>query len=45
MSTNFPAELIKTNLEWSDFILNKKTINKIKEIENWLQYNDVLLND
>lgn len=45
MSGNFPAERIETNLEWEDLILNKKTISQIKEIETWLQYNHVLLND
>ena len=45
MSANFPAELIVTDLEWSDLILSTKTLNQIKEIEIWLQYNDVLLND
>ncbi|WP_372756903.1 ATP-binding protein [Mariniflexile sp.] len=45
MSANFPAELIDTDLEWSDLILNSKTLDHIKEIETWLKYNDVLLND
>lgn len=45
MSSDFPAEQINTDLEWEDLILNKKTINQIKEIETWLQYNHILLND
>ena len=45
MSANFPAELIETELEWSDLILNSKTLIQIKEIETWLLYHDVMMND
>lgn len=45
LSANFPAELIETDLEWNDLILNSKTLSQIKEIETWLSYNDVLMND
>lgn len=45
MSSEFPASLISTNLSWDDLILSEKTLDEIKEIETWLQYNDVLLND
>ncbi len=45
MSSDFPAQRIETDMEWSDLILNEKTIEQIMEIETWLQYNDILLND
>lgn len=45
LSQDFPASLIDTGLEWSDLILTKKTILEIKEIETWLQYNSVLMDD
>lgn len=45
LSSNFPAQLIETNLEWNDLILNTNTIKQIKEIETWLKFNDILLHD
>jgi len=43
LSTDFPAQLIKTNLEWKDLVLNDKTLAEIKEIETWLNFNTLLL--
>ncbi len=45
LSSNFPAQLIETDLVWDDLVLNNNTIKQIKEIETWLQYNDILLHD
>lgn len=45
MTSDFPAQRIETDMEWSDLILNEKTIEQIKEIETWLKYNTILLND
>ena len=45
LSQDFPARLITTGLEWDDLILKQKTIDEIKEIEVWLQYNEVLMNE
>ncbi|WP_299674378.1 ATP-binding protein [uncultured Dokdonia sp.] len=45
LSQDFPASLITTELSWDDLVLNNKTIQEVKEIETWLQYNDILLND
>lgn len=45
LSSIFPAQLIQTQLEWNDLVLNATTIKNIKEIETWLKYNDTLLND
>jgi AAA+ superfamily predicted ATPase len=44
LSSNFPAELITTELSWEDLVLHEKTMDEIKEIETWLKYNDTLLN-
>ncbi len=45
LSQDFPASLIETGMEWSDLILKEKTIQEIKEIEVWLQYNATLMNE
>jgi len=45
LSPTFPAELINTNMEWSDLILKEKTLNEVKEIETWLAHNETLLNE
>lgn len=44
LSSDFPAELITTELSWDDLVLQEKTMEEIKEIETWLKYNDTLLN-
>jgi AAA+ superfamily predicted ATPase len=43
LSSDFPAQLINTDLEWKDLVLQEKTLNDIREIETWLNYNDQLL--
>lgn len=45
MSQDFPASLISTDLEWEDLVLNTKTLEDVKEIENWLAYKETLMND
>ncbi|WP_423126907.1 ATP-binding protein [Gaoshiqia sp. Z1-71] len=45
LSSDFPAELITTRLEWTDLVLQEKTFSEIKEIETWLKHNDTLLNE
>lgn len=45
LSQEFPASLITTNLNWEDLVLSPKTLKEVREIENWLDYNEVLLND
>ncbi|WP_053086738.1 ATP-binding protein [Cyclobacterium amurskyense] len=44
-SPNFPAELIRTELEWEDLILSEKTFSQIKALEDWLTYNKRLMED
>lgn len=41
----FPAELLTTQLEWNDLVLNAATLHQIRELETWIQYNDVLLHE
>ena len=43
LSSDFPAQLIETDLEWDDLILNEKTTTQIAEIETWLKYNQDLM--
>lgn len=45
LGPNFPASPIETKLEWSDLVLNQRTLKEIKELETWLKYNSVLLDD
>jgi len=45
LSSDFPAQLITTQLEWQDLVLQDKTLEEIKEIETWLKYNASLLKD
>lgn len=43
LSADFPAERIQTNLEWSDLILDDATLRHIRDLETWLTYNEVLM--
>lgn len=45
MSRDFPAERIETQLEWTDLVLQSKTLQQIKEIESWLNFNEMVLNE
>ncbi|MDN3670807.1 ATP-binding protein [Echinicola jeungdonensis] len=45
LSTNFPAQLIETQLDWKDLVLNSKTLIHIQEIEEWLKFEKVLMED
>jgi AAA+ superfamily predicted ATPase len=44
-SIDFPAEYIETEMDWDDLVLHPKTLNQIKEIENWITHSQTLLND
>ncbi|HCE58281.1 MAG TPA: AAA family ATPase [Prolixibacteraceae bacterium] len=45
LSADFPAERISTGLEWTDLVLQEKTLDGIREIEIWLKHNETLLTD
>jgi len=44
-SSEFPAEYIETKMDWDDLVLHPSTLCQIREIENWIKYNDTLLDD
>jgi AAA+ superfamily predicted ATPase len=44
-SMDFPAEYLETGMEWDDLVLHPNTLRHIREIENWITYNDTLLQD
>ena len=43
LSSDFPAQLITTELEWKDLVLQEKTLNEIREVETWLKFNEKLM--
>ncbi len=44
-SIDFPAEHIETEMDWGDLVLHPNTLRQIREIENWIKHNDMLLHD
>jgi len=44
-SSEFPAKLIETPLEWEDLVLDPFTLNQISEIKSWIDYGETLLVD
>jgi ATPases of the AAA+ class len=44
-SIDFPAEHIETEMDWEDLVLHPNTLRYIRDIENWITYNDTLLQD
>ena len=42
-SANFPAQLLHTEMEWEDLVLNPHTEEELREIEIWLKHKDKLL--
>ena len=45
LSTSFPAKRIETKLTWDDLVLPENKWQEIQDIENWLSYNSILVND
>nr|MBP6828563.1 ATP-binding protein [Saprospiraceae bacterium] len=43
-SSDFPAEHLHTDMEWSDLVLNNSTLSQIREMENWIRWSDELMN-
>lgn len=41
-STEFPARLKSTSMEWKNLVLNPSTFQQLAEIEVWLQYKQTL---
>lgn len=44
-STNFPAKLITTKLEWKDLILNDNVREEIDEILTWIKHGNTLMEE
>jgi len=44
-SEDFPAQLITTSMEWDDIIVSKKTAESLQEIQQWMEYGDILMHD
>lgn len=44
-STEFPAEHVTTQMEWDDVVLPEQTRAQLREIENWVRFNDTVLNE
>ncbi|WP_046744641.1 ATP-binding protein [Kordia zhangzhouensis] len=45
LSQDFPAELLETELEWDDLVLNEKTQKEINNVLVWMEHNNRLLNE
>jgi AAA+ superfamily predicted ATPase len=44
-NAGFPAKFIQTKLNWEDLVLSDEVKQQIRELEGWLQYNHVLMNE
>ena len=44
-STDFPAKRISTTREWTDLVLDPKTLEQLDLIRKWLEYGDTLMVD
>lgn len=42
---NFPARLLTTPLSFEDLVLDEHTLNNVLEIQDWINYGDILLNE
>ncbi|MCB0629441.1 MAG: ATP-binding protein [Lewinella sp.] len=44
-SMRFPAQLLKTEMEWEDLVLNKQTLKQIDELKYFIRYGDLLIHN
>jgi AAA+ superfamily predicted ATPase len=44
-SSSFPARLMNTELKWDDIVLADDVMHQVKELEQWLLYSNVLMNE
>lgn len=44
-SSDFPAEYIRTDMDWSDLVLHPHTLSQIHEIEHWITHHPTLMQD
>ncbi|WP_205589864.1 ATP-binding protein [Mucilaginibacter celer] len=45
LSMNFPAQHLETTYNWDDLVLGDTTRQQIAELENWVNYQQVLMTD
>lgn len=44
-SMRFPAQLIETQMDWEDLVLNRQTLRQIHELETWIEHGTKLMQD
>ena len=44
-SLTFPAQLLETEMEWSDLVLHPGTLAQIQDLEAWIKHHDTLMKD
>jgi len=44
-STDFPARLIETRLDWEDLVLPTATVEQLDEVRQWILHGETLLTD
>jgi SpoVK/Ycf46/Vps4 family AAA+-type ATPase len=44
-STEFPAKLLSTKMDWSDLVLNQHVMAQLKEIETWITHHGTMMKD
>ncbi len=44
-SVDFPAEHVETDMEWDDVVLPAETVSRVREIENWIHYNNLVVGE
>jgi AAA+ superfamily predicted ATPase len=42
-SSDFPAEHVRTGMDWDDVVLRPETLHQIRDIERWMRFNDTVL--
>ena len=42
---NFPARLLHTELNWEDLVLDEQTLQQVKEIHDWIEHGNTMLNE
>jgi hypothetical protein len=43
MSLQFPARHLVTEMEWNDLVLPKMTMDQVLELQHWIQYAEILM--
>jgi AAA+ superfamily predicted ATPase len=44
-SLSFPAQLLETEMEWDDLVLNDETLAQIHELEAWIKHTHILMDN